>query len=215
MKQTDKQHSIMTWRKAIGSLLRWWWVGAAAIVAVAVAYIYKGVTDNPPVSLRVVHNTRIDVTPEQIMAVRDIGQWEFLPINTEEVVEWEHKRTFGTDRLVRIYQGTLRLGVDMQKVSDGWFVSLPDSTAQLTLPPVSLLDERFIDEARTRSFYERGTVTPDVLDLLYAQAQQKMRRRCLTPQNMQAAETNARQQFERVFRQMGFKRVVVKFDGKQ
>ena len=104
MKQTEKQHSIMTWRKAIGSLLRWWWVGAAAIVAVAVAYIYKGVTDNPPVSLRVVHNTRIDVTPEQIMAVRDIGQWEFLTINTEEVVEWEHKRTFGTDRLVRIYQ---------------------------------------------------------------------------------------------------------------
>ena len=103
----------------------------------------------------------------------------------------------------------------MQKASDGWFVSLPDSTAQLTLPPVSLLDERFIDEARTRSFYERGTVTPDVLDQLYAQAQQKMRRRCLTPQNLQAAETNARQQFERVFRQMGFKRVVVKFDGKQ
>ena len=135
----------MTWRKAIGSLLRWWWVGAAAIVAVAVAYIYKGVTDNSPVSLRVVHNTRIDVTPEQIMAVRDIGQWEFLTINTEEVVEWEYKRTFGTDRLVRIYQGTLRLGVDMQKVSDSWFVSLPDSTAQLTLPPVSLLDERFID----------------------------------------------------------------------
>lgn len=97
MKQTDKQHSIMTWRKAIGSLLRWWWVWAAAIVAVAVAYIYKGVTDNPPVSLRVVHNTRIDVTPEQIMAVRDVGQWEFLTINTEEVVEWEHKRTFGTD----------------------------------------------------------------------------------------------------------------------
>lgn len=164
--------------------------------------------------MRVVHNTRIDVTPEQIMAVRDIGQWEFLTINTEEVVEWEHKRTFGTDRLVRIYQGTLRLGVDMQKASDGWFVSLPDSTAQLTLPPVSLLDERFIDEARTRSFYERGTVTPDVLDQLYAQAQQKMRRRCLTPQNMQAAESNARQQFERIFRQMGFKRVVVKFDGK-
>lgn len=216
MKQTDKQlqqHSKV-WRKLIGSLLRWWWVWAVAIVAVAVAYIYKGVTDNPPVKLRVEHNTRIDVTPEQIMSVRDVGQWEFLTINTEEVVEWERKRTFGTDRLVRIYQGTLRLGVDMQKAPTNWFASLPDSTAQLTLPPVKLLDDHFIDEARTRSFYESGTVPPDVLDQLYAQAQQKMRSRCLTPQNLQAAESNARRQFERIFRQMGFKRVVIKFQDK-
>lgn len=214
MKQTDKKPKVTpttSWRNIVMSMLRYWWVGAIAIALVAVALLYKDFTNHPPISLKVERNTRIDVTPEQIQSVRDIGQWEFLSVNTEEMVEWHQRRTFGADHLVRIYQGTLRVGINMEHAAADWFTSLPDSTARLKLPPIELLDNNFIDEARTRSFYEHGTIPTQVLDQLYAEAQQKMRKRCLTPQNMQAAEKNARQQFERIFKQMGFKRVEISF----
>lgn len=194
------------------SLARWWWVAAIAVALVAVAYIYKGVTDHPPVDLKVERSTTIDLTPERIQSIRDVGQWEFLSINDEEMVEWSRQRTFVTDRLVRIYQGTLRLGIDLGKASDNWVESLPDSTVRLTLPPVSLLDEHFIDEARSRSFYEHGTVPTDAADVLYAQAVEKMKKRCLTAQNLQTAEQSARREFDRVFRALGFKTVIINFE---
>ncbi len=215
MKQTDKKSHTksnnINWRNIFMSVVRYWWVAAIAIALVAVTILYKNIADNPPITLKVERNTHIDVTPEQIQAVRDIGQWEFLSVNTEEMVEWHQRRTLGADHLVRIYQGTLRMGINMEHATNDWFTSLPDSTARLKLPPIELLDNNFIDEARTRSFYEHGTIPADVLDKLYAEAQQKMRKRCLTPQNMQTAERNARQQFERIFKQMGFKRVEISF----
>lgn len=194
------------------SLARWWWVAAIAVALVAVAYIYKGVTDHPPIDLKVERNTTIDLTPERIQSIRDVGQWEFLSINDEEMVEWSRQRTFVTDRLVRIYQGTLRIGVDLSKASDNWVESLPDSTVRLTLPPIGLLDEYFIDEARSRSFYEHGTVPTDAADVLYAQAVEKMKQRCLTAQNLQTAERAARREFDRVFRALGFKTVIINFE---
>ena len=116
--------------KSLQRLLRWWWIFAVAAIVIAITYIYIGIKGNSPIHLEVERNTRIDLTPEQILSVRDIGQWEFLTINTEELVEWQRSRTLTTDRLTRIYQGTLRLGIDMSKASDDWFTSLPDSTAQ-------------------------------------------------------------------------------------
>ena len=173
--------------------------------------IYIGIKENSPIHLEVERNTRIDLTPEQILSVRDIGQWEFLTINTEELVEWQRSRTLTTDRLTRIYQGTLRLGIDMSKASDDWFTSLPDSTAQLILPHAALLDNNFIDEARSRSFYEKGSIPPEARDQLYAQARKKMMQRCLTPQNLQTTERNARNEFTRIFKSFGFKTVTIQF----
>lgn len=204
-----KQHNL---RQFALSLARWWWVAAIAVALVAVAYIYKGVTDHPPIDLKVERRTTIDLTPERIQSIRDVGQWEFLSINDEEMVEWSRQRTFVTDRLVRIYQGTLRIGIDLDKASDNWVESLPDSTVRLTLPPIGLLDEHFIDEARSRSFYEHGTVPTDAADVLYAQAVEKMKKRCLTAQNLQTAEQSARREFDRVFRALGFKTVIINFE---
>lgn len=196
----------------ISSLLRYWWVAALAVALVAVAYIYKEVSSHPPLVLKVERNTRIDLTPEQIQSVRDIEQWEFLTINTEELVEWKRKRTFGSDQLTRIYQGTLRLGIDLSQAPDDWVTSLPDSTVRLRLPHVALLDNNFIDEARSRSFYEHGTIPPEARDQLYAKARQQMKRRCLTPQNMQTAERSARNEFTRLFKAFGFKKVIIEFE---
>lgn len=196
---------------AINKILRYWWIAAIAIIALAAFFLYKEVREHPPVQLKVEHNTRIDLTPEQIQSVRDIGQWEFLTINTEELVEWNRHRTFGNDHLTRIYQGTLRIGIDMNQASEQWFTSLPDSTAHLQLPHIALLDNKFIDEARSRSFYERGIIPPEARDQLYTQAREKMKQRCLTPQNMQTAERTARAEFTRLFRSFGFKHIIIDF----
>ena len=208
---TTGQSFKRTKMKSLQRLLRWWWIFAVAAIVIAVTYIYIGIKESSPIHLEVERNTRIDLTPEQIMSVRDIGQWEFLTINTEELVEWQRPRTLTTDRLTRIYQGTLRLGIDMGKASDDWFTSLPDSTAQLILPHAALLDNNFIDEARSRSFYEKGAIPPEARDQLYAQARKKMMQRCLTPQNLQTAERNARDEFTRIFKSFGFKAVTIQF----
>lgn len=201
-----------SWKTVGFSLLRYWWVAALAAALVAVAFTVRTVSQHPPVRLEVHRSTRIDVTAEEVRSIRDVGEWEFLNITTEEMVEWSRSRTLGTDRLVRIYTGTLRIGVDLKKASDDWFTSKPDSVAELHLPKVALLDPNFIDEARTRSFYEKGSYPPEALQSLYEQARQRMLRRCLTPQNLKQAEVNARSQFTHLFQGLGFKRVDIHFD---
>lgn len=208
-KYSYRERSI--WKSLLFGIIRYWWLLAIAAIVAGAAMLYRSIADDPPVKIEVVHDTRIDITPEEVRSIKEIGQWEFLSVATEEMVEWHRTRTFSTDHLVRIYRGTLRLGIDLTKASDDWFTSLPDSTAKLKLPKVGLLDENFIDEARTRSFYEKGSFPPEVLDQLYQKAKAKMKKRCLTAQNLQTTEKNARTQFTRIFKAFGFKKVEIEF----
>lgn len=207
-----KEQNTRVGRTLFVALVRYWWLWLLVAALVAVAVVVRTISEHPPLTLEVKRDTRIDVTPEEVRSIRDIGQWEFMSVTTEELVEWNRSRTFGTDRLVRIYTGTLRLGVDMKKCSDDWFTSLPDSVAALKLPPVELLDSNFIDEARTRSFYEKGSSPPQAADELYRKARTQMMQRCLTAHNLQTAERNARERIAQVFRAMGFKRVNITFE---
>lgn len=211
MMNDKKQTFISTWRRVLPGLLRYWWLWAIVAGLVAVAVIYRNVAMHPPVSLKVTSSTTIDVTPEELRAVRDIGQWEFLSFSTEEMAEWRRHRTFVDDHLVRIYSGTLRLGIDLTEAGEDWFTSLPDSTARLILPPIRLLDTHFIDEARTRSFYQRGSMPADTLEVLYERAREAMLARCMTPERLRTAERNAREEFTRIFQSLGFKRVEITF----
>lgn len=200
-----------TFRRLLLSLLRYWWLLAIVGGLIAAAVLFRAVRQNPPVKLHVTRSTRIDITPEEITAIRRIGQWEFLSVATEEMVEWHEHGTFSNRHLVRIYSGTLRLGVDLSRASDDWFTSLPDSVAKLVLPPVGLLDEQFIDEAATRSFYEKGTIPAAVRDSLYVRAADAMKKRCLTEENLQTTETAAREHFTTLFRNLGFRKVEIIF----
>ena len=103
----NRPHSFTKLGGILLSMVRYWWVAAIAATAVAVAVIVKSFQKNPPVALNLVHNTRIDITPEEIRSLRKIGQWEFLSVTTEELVEWHRKGTFSDDHLIRIYSGTL------------------------------------------------------------------------------------------------------------
>ena len=54
-------------------------------------------------------DNQIDVTPTQIESIKEIGEWEFLSISNEELVDTIRKGILSDDHLVRIYYGTLRL----------------------------------------------------------------------------------------------------------
>ena len=156
-------------------------------------------------------NSEINVTPEQIQRIKSIGEWEFLSISDEELVDTVRKGLFKDDQLVRIYYGTLRLGVNLQHVKDGWIKTQGD-TVSVTLPKVGLLDEQFIDEARTKAFYESGKWTPKDREALYHKAHRQMKAHCLTPQNLTSAENNADTQFRRMMKAMGYNNISIRFE---
>lgn len=155
-------------------------------------------------------DTSIDLTPTQIQSMKAIGEWEFLSVNTEELVDTVRKGIFTNDELVRIYYGTLRLGLNMHQVEPGWIKTKGDSIT-ITLPKIGLLDKDFIDEARTKSFYESGSWKPSDRDALYKKAYRRMLTHGLTKENLEAAEMNADQQMRHMMQSMGFKKVNITF----
>ncbi|MCR5469363.1 DUF4230 domain-containing protein [Prevotella sp. FD3004] len=155
-------------------------------------------------------DTAIDVTPTQIQSIKAIGEWEFLSLSAEELVDTVRKGFFTNDELVRIYYGTLRLGVNMHQVEPGWLTTKGDSVI-MKLPKIGLLDKDFIDEARTKSFYESGSWKPTDRDALYKKAYRQMLNHCLTKENLQAAEVNADQQLRNMMQSMGYKNIKIVF----
>ena len=59
----------------------------------------------------------IEQSPEEIVRLQAIGQWEFLSVEAEELVERHYSGLMSERDLVCIYRGTLRIGVDMRKTS--------------------------------------------------------------------------------------------------
>ena len=152
----------------------------------------------------------IDATPTQIQSIKAIGEWEFLSINLEELTDTVRKGFFSDDELARIYYGTLRLGINLHQVEPGWLTAEGDSVS-LSLPPVALLDRDFIDEARTKPFFESGSWKPEDREALYRQARERMLQHGLTKENLTAAEDNAREQITSLMRAMGFRKVTITF----
>ena len=152
------------------------------------------------------------LSPTQVESIEAIGEWEFLAISNEELVDTVRRGFFGDDQLVRIYYGTLRLGINMKDVKEGWIqVNAEKDSIVCTLPPIRLLDNNFIDEARTRSFFEEGKWTGADRQALYDRAYEQMKKRCLNPANIRIAQRNAKQQFRDMFKAMGFPNTRVEF----
>ena len=183
---------------------------ATAIIAVILlaVWIYRSLGD---ARLEMGSDDSIGLTPTQIESIKAVGEWEFLSISTEELVDTTRKRLFSDDQLVRIYYGTLRLGVNMKQVKPKWIRQRND-TLFLTLPKVGLLDHDFIDEARTKSFFESGTWKAEDREALYKRAYRKMIAHCLTTTNLNTAEDNARESFKKLLRSMGYKNIDIQFE---
>ena len=153
-------------------------------------------------------DTQIDVTPTQIMSIKAIGEWEYLAVNAEELVDTVRKGFFTDDQLVRIYYGTLRLGIDMSQLEPEWITVSGDSVT-LLLPKVGLLDTDFIDEARTKPFFESGRWDAEAKEALYKKAYRQMETHCLTKENLQAAQANGEEQMRNMMQSMGYKNIKI------
>ena len=152
----------------------------------------------------------IDASPTQIQSIKAIGEWEFLSVSLEELTDTVRKGFFSDDELSRIYYGTLRLGINMHQVEPGWLTAEGDSVS-LSLPQVALLDRDFIDEARTKPFFETGSWKPEDREALYRQAHNRMLQHGLTKENLVAAEDNAREQITSLMKAMGYRKVRITF----
>lgn len=155
----------------------------------------------------------IEQSPEEIMRLQAIGQWEFLSVEAEELVERHYSGLMSERDLVCIYRGTLRIGVDMRKLPSDW-VEMKERSAILHLPQPSLLDENFLDESRTTVFFEQGVFRPEERDAMRTEAKDKMKQRAMTAENLSIARRNAEAQFQKLFLAMGYEDVVVEFDTK-
>ena len=185
-------------------------IGAVAVIAVVALFFWvkSAFKDN---YIQLAADEAIDPTPTQIQSIRDIGEWELLSISAEEMVDTVRKGFFTDDELVRIYYGTLRLGIDMQQLRDD-AITIQGDSVQATFPKVTLLDNDFIDEAKTKSFYESGKWTPQAHQALYQKAHRQMLHHCLTKENLTTAHSNAESQLTNLFTQLGYKTITLTFE---
>lgn len=180
---------------------------AAIVAVVLLAWLARSVKQTE-ISIGV--DDRINITPEQIESIKAIGEWEFLSIADEEMADTVRKGIFTDDHLVRIYYGTVRLGINMHQVEPGWLKVAGDSI-EVTLPKIDLLDRDFIDEARTKSFHESGRWRAEDREALYRQAYRKMLKHCMTPENIQSARRNGEALFRNMFKTLGYEHVLIKW----
>lgn len=179
-------------------------IGGVIIALIVGAYF---LLRNSDVSIG--NEATVKLSPTTIEQMEAIGQWEFLAISDEEIADTVRKGIFSDDELVRIYKGTLRLGIDMADARKGWIRQSGD-TVTVVLPPVKLLDENFLDEAATKSFYETGKWSQQARKQLAEQARRKMLKRCMTKANIETARQNAVAQFRQMISSMGFKHIDIK-----
>lgn len=180
--------------------------GIALVAVIAVVWMLVYATRND--SMSITKSDRINITPMQIRSIERIGEWEFLSIADEELIDTVRRGIFSDDQLANIYYGILRIGIDLGKAPQGWLQARGDSVVAV-LPPVQLLDENFIDETRTKPFLQEGNWTQSDHAALYNKARRTMKSRCLTPSVWRSAEHNAATQMTNLLRAMGFNNIRV------
>ena len=156
-------------------------------------------------------SNKIELTPQEIRSIKEIGEWEFLAVHTEEMVDTLARGFFSDRRLARIYQGTLHMGIDMSEVKENWITSSGD-TLFLQLPPIRVLDKDFIHEAQTRSFYEKGQWDPEARAQLLQKARRQIIARCFTAENLKIAKKNGYDQLSSLFKTFGFNVIIIDFE---
>ncbi|MBP5454958.1 MAG: DUF4230 domain-containing protein [Paludibacteraceae bacterium] len=158
-------------------------------------------------NFEITKSNKIEETSIDITAIKDISEWEFLTIQREEFID----TTLRSKQLACIYTGTIRLGLNMKHAKKKWAVCSHD-TARLELPAIEILDNNFIDEASTRTFYSKGNISASLKEGMYREAKRQMKAKALTSENIRTAETNAKDQFSRIFKNLGFNVVLIQME---
>ena len=117
------------------------WLVVAVVLAVFIGLLIKW-NRKGGISVEVGFDDRIELTSQEIRRIEQIGQWEFLSVQSEVVADTLRKGFFTDDRLVAVYTGVPRIGIDMNRVTGEWAQAHGD-TVTLCLPAVHLLDKNF------------------------------------------------------------------------
>ena len=199
--------SALWW--CVKKMVKHWRITLIVIALAFIAYggmvVYRNLT-----STDTAVDKPIAQSPEEIVHLRSIGQWEFLSVESEELVERHHTGLMSDRDLICIYRGTLRIGVDLRKLPEDW-VEVKGRNAIVHLPQPSLLDENFLDESRTTVFMEQGLFRAEEREAMIAEAKNKMKQRALSTDNLSIARRNAESQFQKLFHAMGYEDVIVEF----
>ena len=199
--------SALWW--CVKKMVKHWRITLIVIALAFIAYggmvVYRNLTSTDSAV-----DKPIAQSPEEILHLRSIGQWEFLSVESEELVERHHTGLMSDRDLICIYRGTLRIGVDLRKLPEDW-VEVKGRNAIVHLPQPSLLDENFLDESRTTVFMEQGLFRAEQREAMIAEAKNKMKQRALTTDNLSIARRNAESQFQKLFHAMGYEDVIVEF----
>ena len=95
-------------------------IALVAIILVVIAGMTALYYFNKDNRLTISKDDKISLSPTQITAIEQIGEWEFLSVNTEELIDTVKHGFFGDSELVRIYYGTLRLGLNLHELGPHW-----------------------------------------------------------------------------------------------
>ena len=114
MEKNNKSHTIIsgilkaaTWKLTLILLLF-----VAAVLALYKTIHFISETSSPAT---ITKDEKTSMSLTQIRAIEDIGEWEFLTINDEEIIDTVRHEFVGDAERVRIYYGTLRRGKRMDK----------------------------------------------------------------------------------------------------
>lgn len=204
VKQDNKKKSLA--RRILGAIPVNAWIAFFVVggIALMLLWMVYGPGESNVVTTERVE--RVMLTPTQIKSIESIGEWEFLAVSDEEIVDTVSHGFFGDSELIRIYYGTLRMGIDLRQARKGW-IRLEGDTVCADLPPVRLLGNEFIDEARTQTFYETGTWTAADRKRLYLKASRIMRQRVVNRDNLNKTSQQAEAQMDKLLHAMGFEHV--------
>lgn len=186
-------------------------VAVCLIVVVAVLYMCHAAK-----SVTAGHQTEVVVTPTPVNldSIRAIGQWAFLAVEMDEVVDTVDRGLFSSDRISVAYHGTLHYGIDVAEARPGWVTIAGDTAVSVVLPPVKLLDDRFLDERNVKVYEGRDDMDfinkPTVRAALVRKAKAAMIRR--GRENIPEARGKAEAEVRRIFSQHGYKKIVVRFE---
>lgn len=156
---------------------------------------------------------KISFSPEQIKSIEDIGEWIFLTVEAEEMIDTVRKNLIlKDDALSRIYVGSLHYGIDMRLLHGKNWLQTHGDTVSVRMPAVKLMDRQFINEARTRTFYQQGKWDNQAMKALYNKAQRTMMKKYHTQPTVNKARENANEELTSFFKSFGFNTVELVFD---
>ena len=175
-----------------------------AVILMVGLWIYRWITGVPLISL-FHHEYKMEKTATVLRSIEDTNKWVFLTVEDEEVVIKEH--TFGN--VAKIYPSVYELGIEVDDSLKWFVIEEVDSSkiAHLKLPAIKILNPNGIDATKVNNVY--GDADDAEKIAMQKEAEIKLKRRAMSPANIEVAKANAEKLFDNLFGILGCDRVEI------